>query len=302
LTAVDDEIQTLRANANSEIEQERRRLSEQRQALLREQETLAKTVSQAAARFGEGRSELLSDLLSLLPALEAAGVLQTSAIAQAAPPTEEKQAATTSLPAAFTISQRQSLRLGEQEFFERLTRHVQTSGFRYRDADLKAFHISVKCGDLTILTGLSGVGKSSLIRLYAEALAGEDQAARGRLLTIDVSPSWTEPQDILGNVNLLDRSLATALPEGALARGLLRMSVRLYPRIDRPTIGCNKSPASEAPDPGRHMSEHRATSSRNARATSSESAVCLIPAGFARHSGDAFLPGGFFFMLMTRSL
>ncbi len=46
------------------------------------------------------------------------------------------------------------------------------------------------------------------------------------------------------------RSLATALPEGALARGLLRL--RLIPRIDRPTIGCNKLPASEAPDPGRH--------------------------------------------------
>jgi hypothetical protein len=35
---------------------------------------------------------------------------------------------------------------------------------------------------------------SSLVRLYAEALAGEDQAARTRLLTVDVSPSWTEPQ------------------------------------------------------------------------------------------------------------
>jgi hypothetical protein len=46
------------------------------------------------------------------------------------------------------------------------------------------------------------------------------------------------------------RSLATALPEGALARGLLRL--RLIPRIDRPTIGCNKLSASEAPDPGRH--------------------------------------------------
>jgi hypothetical protein len=46
------------------------------------------------------------------------------------------------------------------------------------------------------------------------------------------------------------RSLATALPEGALAGGLLRL--RLIPRIDRPTIGCNKLSASEAPAPGRH--------------------------------------------------
>ena len=45
------------------------------------------------------------------------------------------------------------------------------------------------------------------------------------------------------------RSRATALLEGALARGLLRLW--LIPRIDRPTIGCNKLSASEAPDPGR---------------------------------------------------
>lgn len=206
---VETEIRESRARANADIEEERRRLDEQREALHREQETLATAVSQAAVRFSEGRSELLSDLLTLVPALQATGVLSSS-ISQAAPPQEELARAVP-LPAPFTTSHdRARQRLDEREFFDRFTRHVQASGFHYRDTDLKALHIPVKCADLTILTGLSGVGKSSLVRLYAEALAGEDRPARARLLTIDVSPSWTEPQDILGNVNLLDRRFEPA--------------------------------------------------------------------------------------------
>jgi hypothetical protein len=55
--SVEDEIRELRAKSNAEIEGERRRLDEQRQALDREQETLAKAVSEAAARFGEARRQ-----------------------------------------------------------------------------------------------------------------------------------------------------------------------------------------------------------------------------------------------------
>jgi hypothetical protein len=43
--------------------------------------------------------------------------------------------------------------------------------------------------------------------------------------------------------------------------------------VDRPAKQCQKLFASEAPDPGDIMSEYRATSSRNAWATSSESAL-----------------------------
>src|ERR1700752_3723243 len=46
-----------------------------------------------------------------------------------------------------------------------------------------------------------------------------------------------------------------------------------HPRIDHSALECKKLSASEALDPGRHHVGHRATSSRNARATSSESAL-----------------------------
>jgi hypothetical protein len=55
--------------------------------------------------------------------------------------------------------------------------------------------------------------------------------------------------------------------------------------LTAPTIECKNSSASEAPNPGDIMSEHRATSSRNARATSSESAY----AGGADDDGNIYL-------------
>jgi len=63
------------------------------------------------------------------------------------------------------------------------------------------------------------------------------------------------------------RSLATALSEGALARGLLHMSRTLT----IPQLNATNYPPARHRTPGDIMSEYRARSSRNARATSSES-------------------------------
>ena len=62
-------------------------------------------------------------------------------------------------------------------------KHVEASGFKYRRIDLASFHLSVKCSDLTVLGGLPGTGKSSLPRLYAEALAGEEGQPRAASLS-----------------------------------------------------------------------------------------------------------------------
>lgn len=66
-----------------------------------------------------------------------------------------------------------------------------------------------------ILTGLSGSGKTSLARSYARALikstARPDDPAN-RLLTVAVSPGWTDPSAILGYVNPLRADEYVATP------------------------------------------------------------------------------------------
>ena len=92
-----------------------------------------------------------------------------------------------------------------------LCKHVEASGFKQRRLDLAAFHLSVKCNDLTVLGGLPGTGKSSLPRLYAEALAGDEyEEGLRRYLHVGVSPSWLDMRDVLGHPNALDRCFQPA--------------------------------------------------------------------------------------------
>ena len=99
----------------------------------------------------------------------------------------------------------------EEEFVARFRDHVERSGYKYRDIDLAGFHLSVKCHDLTILGGPPGTGKSSLPRLYAEALLGEEESEGGiRYLHVGVSPSWLDMRDLLGQANLLDHCFQPA--------------------------------------------------------------------------------------------
>ena len=81
---------------------------------------------------------------------------------------------------------------------------MRNSGYVYRRTDLVAFHVSVKISDLTVLGGVSGTGKSSLPRLYAQALAGEAGAWDDRYRMVGVNPSWLDAGDLLGRVNVLD--------------------------------------------------------------------------------------------------
>lgn len=74
---------------------------------------------------------------------------------------------------------------------------VQKAGFHYNLRDIVRFHTSLKCCPFTLLGGAPGTGKSSLVTLYAKALLGSDYK-EGGYLPIDVSSSWTDPEDLFG--------------------------------------------------------------------------------------------------------
>lgn len=76
-------------------------------------------------------------------------------------------------------------------------------GLHYDVKDFINFHTSVKCGNLVILSGLSGTGKSSIVDVYAEALGIQSTGANKRLLFIPVRPSWNDDSDLLGYVDLV---------------------------------------------------------------------------------------------------
>lgn len=85
---------------------------------------------------------------------------------------------------------------------------LKKSGLNYHRRTLYAFHTALKVNDtaqLTVLSGVSGTGKSLLPRRYAEAMGIH-------FLQISVEPRWDSPQDLLGFYNYVEgRYRATEL-------------------------------------------------------------------------------------------
>ena len=71
---------------------------------------------------------------------------------------------------------------------------LEDVGLEYPDRIIRAFHTALKVNDLsplTVLSGLSGTGKSQLPRAYARFFGIN-------FLHVPVEPGWDSPQDILG--------------------------------------------------------------------------------------------------------
>lgn len=89
--------------------------------------------------------------------------------------------------------------LNEIAFIRDLETKTKENNLVYSREDLINFHTSIKSSALTILSGQSGIGKTRLATIYGEAL-GLSQENK-RMLIMPISPSFTEPGDILGYLN-----------------------------------------------------------------------------------------------------
>ena len=90
----------------------------------------------------------------------------------------------------------------EIDFLDGLAQLTFNNGLQYDQKDLVNFHTCVKSTPLVILAGMSGTGKSRLAMNYAKMLGlSEDN---GTLLFMPISPSYTEPSDVLGYLNSMN--------------------------------------------------------------------------------------------------
>ncbi|GLI58313.1 hypothetical protein PM10SUCC1_38270 [Propionigenium maris DSM 9537] len=89
--------------------------------------------------------------------------------------------------------------LKEYDFLNAFKIYTESEGLSYNSKDLYNFHICLKTNLLTILTGMTGTGKSKLARAYAKML--DLSETNENLLFLPVSPNFTEPSDVLGYMN-----------------------------------------------------------------------------------------------------
>ena len=208
LAQLEAEISQEREGKETALRERESRLQEQTVELSRQSQILSQNLQEVTGRFISARDDVVNQFLAIMPLLTQLKLLPTGTATEAGRPPEpvrQQPEPRFELPGfVLRADEVPPPSVPEQDFFQRFRSHVEASGLRYRDIDLLSFHLSVKCCDITVLGGVSGTGKSTLPRLYAEALAGSDPAALERYLMVGVSPAWLDMRDLLGHVNALD--------------------------------------------------------------------------------------------------
>lgn len=87
----------------------------------------------------------------------------------------------------------------EADFINHLFNTLEEKKLIYDHKDIVNFHTAMKTSNLVILSGMSGTGKSQLVRSYAESLGLKDE-----FKFISVNPSWTDDSDIIGFADTLN--------------------------------------------------------------------------------------------------
>ncbi len=195
-----EQDQLLREDANRQAKV----IEQKEQELLRKLDQVRAETTHLDQREGEARErlqnliveyevrgeEIANDILTQLPVIKylnraSAGDGSRAAVETAAPPP-------LSLP-AYLRQQVVHGGLNEQSFLAQFRDVVERRGFVFSEIDLINFHVCVKIGMWTALGGQSGMGKSSLVRLYAEALG-----AQREYRLVRVQPEWTRESDVFG--------------------------------------------------------------------------------------------------------
>jgi hypothetical protein len=161
-----------------------------------------------------------------------------------------------------------------------LVRHLvaymrQTASFAERD--IRRLHVALKTKRFVILAGLTGSGKSSIARLYAEALGAT--VDNGRLLRIAVRPNWVDETEVLGYVNPL---------KGSFVPGWLATLIRACQRDPDLPFFCILDEMNLAP-----VEQYLAdalSAMEEARSGSSDVRVQLYPPGAAPDNAEEWGP------------
>lgn len=88
--------------------------------------------------------------------------------------------------------------------------YIKNQGYNYTYNQLSNLYLSLKTKPFTILAGISGTGKSKIIRLLADSLGAD-------YTLISVKPDWNDATDLIGYKNLDDKFI-----KGQLTKTILK--------------------------------------------------------------------------------
>ncbi|WP_042166671.1 MrcB family domain-containing protein [Paenibacillus gorillae] len=86
---------------------------------------------------------------------------------------------------------------------QQIKNHINRKGFFFPEMLIENFYLALKAKPFVILAGISGTGKTRLVKLFAEALGATRE--NGQYTLIQVRPDWSDPSDLLGFKDLSGR-------------------------------------------------------------------------------------------------
>lgn len=110
------------------------------------------------------------------------------------PKNGDKLGAFRNLPDCLREFDKSRVEIEEEDLLKDFENALNKVGLEYSKRIIRAFHTALKVNDLsplTVLSGLSGTGKSQLPRVYSRFFGIN-------FLHVPVEPGWDSPQDILG--------------------------------------------------------------------------------------------------------
>lgn len=100
----------------------------------------------------------------------------------------------------FSVEDGVDTALSVKDIIEKVKSYIGTKGFSYEPGLIENFYLSLKAKPFVILAGISGTGKTRLVKLFAEAVGANSE--NGRYKMISVRPDWSDSSDLLGHRDL----------------------------------------------------------------------------------------------------
>lgn len=83
-----------------------------------------------------------------------------------------------------------------QKVIGSINQYINSKGFTYPAGLIENFYLSLKTKPFVLLAGVSGTGKTKLVKLFAEAIGCT--VSNGQFKLISVRPDWSDSSDLLG--------------------------------------------------------------------------------------------------------
>jgi 5-methylcytosine-specific restriction protein B len=112
---------------------------------------------------------------------------------------------------------------------EAIGKFIKSKGYIFSYEDLCNFYLSLKTKPFVILAGISGTGKSKLVKLFSEAIGATSMNNRYNILS--VKPDWNDSTELFGYKNINDEFIP-----GQLTRIIKEASKS--ENIDKPYFVC----------------------------------------------------------------